>query len=70
MTESTLPRGPIRAPRGTQLSAKSWLTEAPLRSKSTYSVRWSRVARVLAIRRSLVQAIPSPWRALAETAVS
>ena len=23
--------GPIRAPRGTQLSAKSWLTEAPLR---------------------------------------
>jgi urocanate hydratase len=25
------PRGPIRAPRGTQLSARSWLTEAPLR---------------------------------------
>ena len=24
-------RGPIRAPRGTQLSARSWLTEAPLR---------------------------------------
>ncbi len=31
MTESTLPRGPIRAPRGATLSAKSWLTEAPLR---------------------------------------
>jgi urocanate hydratase len=25
------PAGPIRAPRGTQLSARSWLTEAPLR---------------------------------------
>ena len=24
-------RGPVRAPRGTQLSARSWLTEAPLR---------------------------------------
>ena len=25
------PAGPIRAPRGTALSARSWLTEAPLR---------------------------------------
>jgi urocanate hydratase len=25
------PRGPIRAPRGAELSARSWLTEAPLR---------------------------------------
>jgi urocanate hydratase len=28
---SNRPRGPIRAPRGTGLSARSWLTEAPLR---------------------------------------
>jgi urocanate hydratase len=27
----TRPAGPIRAPRGTRLSARSWLTEAPLR---------------------------------------
>jgi urocanate hydratase len=31
MNEPRRPGGPIRAPRGTQLSAKSWLTEAPLR---------------------------------------
>ena len=24
-------RGPIRAPRGTSITARSWLTEAPLR---------------------------------------
>ncbi len=31
MTESTNPRLPIHAPHGTELSAKSWQTEAPLR---------------------------------------
>ena len=30
MTDSTT-RMPLRAPRGTQLSCRSWLTEAPLR---------------------------------------
>ena len=25
-------RAPLRAPRGTELSARSWLTEAPLRT--------------------------------------
>ncbi|MEP7246902.1 MAG: urocanate hydratase, partial [Gammaproteobacteria bacterium] len=28
---SNVPRSPIRAPRGTELTCKSWLTEAPLR---------------------------------------
>ncbi|HYL72200.1 MAG TPA: urocanate hydratase, partial [Candidatus Dormibacteraeota bacterium] len=31
MNEPTSPRPALRAPRGTQLSARSWLTEAPLR---------------------------------------
>ena len=31
MTPSTPARHPIRAPRGSRISAKSWLTEAPLR---------------------------------------
>src|SRR5256884_937937 len=31
MTASVKPRPPLRAPRGTALSCRSWLTEAPLR---------------------------------------
>src|SRR3989449_2904061 len=31
MTDSVEPRPPLRAPRGTALSCRSWLTEAPLR---------------------------------------